>query len=263
MKRNHLFTLIELLVVIAIIAILACMLLPALASARDRARSIQCVNHLKGVGVASMMYTSDNLDYFLPCAVGNNSGRTSWVTLLACPKAGNYTGTGDIFNCPSAPIYLPDRWKPTSSSFQSMVDWVWTKPAYGYNFGWPGGGRPSGSVENGKPFTTSRVKNLAELVMFADTIGTTGYNGTPATNGMGYFALEGFEFGGSNYGILWPRHKGAASVAWGDGHVEVVSGDSVNPLTSKAQLFRVGGYLESAATAGGIKWKQGLPNSQP
>ena len=114
MKRNHLFTLIELLVVIAIIAILACMLLPALASARDRARSIQCVNHLKGVGVASMMYTSDNLDYFLPCAVGNNGGRTSWATLLACPKAGNYTGTGDIFNCPSAPIYLPDRWKPTS-----------------------------------------------------------------------------------------------------------------------------------------------------
>ena len=262
MKRNHLFTLIELLVVIAIIAILASMLLPALASARDRARSIQCVNHLKGIGIGSAMYTADHKDHFLPCAVGNNSGRTSWVTLLACPNAGRYNLSGDIFNCPSAPIYLPDRWKSTSPSFQSRADWVWTKPAYGYNFGWPGGGRPSGSVYAGKPFTTNRVKKLAELVMFADTIGTTGYNGTPAANELGYYALDAFEHSGSNYGSLWPRHKGAANVAWGDGHVEVVSGNSVNPITARNNIFRPGGYLESPNT-NGIKWIQGLPNYQP
>jgi prepilin-type N-terminal cleavage/methylation domain-containing protein/prepilin-type processing-associated H-X9-DG protein len=101
-RRNHAFTLIELLVVIAIIAILAAILFPVFAQAREKARQASCLSNLKQTGLAVMMYDQD-YDETYPKAEfwdGNSSfgNYYMWGSQLCIQP---YIKNLDVYKCPS------------------------------------------------------------------------------------------------------------------------------------------------------------------
>jgi prepilin-type N-terminal cleavage/methylation domain-containing protein/prepilin-type processing-associated H-X9-DG protein len=151
--RLYAFTLIELLVVIAIIAILAAILFPVFAQAREKARAAACLSNQKQIGLALMGYAQD-YDETMPwvrrygdCAGGEGQDY-AWVLSPYVVKVGSYSTNGNqemVWKCPSDTIQrTPYSWAPNADpgaatyqpTFNFVVSgptaaaWTWDVPCF-------------------------------------------------------------------------------------------------------------------------------------
>ena len=136
-RRNRkAFTLIELLVVIAIIAILAAILFPVFAQAREKARRTACINNLKQIGVAFMQYAEDYDGTIVDAGTLDQVGGNPKDPRHLHNKLAPYTKAKNVWYCPSDSGYHEPGQIPVNTYFEY----------FGSSYQWKGNrGEPNGT----------------------------------------------------------------------------------------------------------------------
>ncbi len=224
-SKSSAFTLIELLVVIAIIAILAAILFPVFAQAREKARQTACLSNSKQIGTALLMYIQDydeaypkHIDCTATIPVADPTcPHDSWATM-----AEPYIKTRDVFVCPSRSDIT---YTYTKDATTRRLGGPYTVMAYGMNY-WlssyffPNVGGPG--------------IGLADISRPADTVWIAETGNAKSTPGAGAYLSYPSYYGGISlrtspaYGFdvkgvparLTDRHNGGLNVVWCDGHAK-------------------------------------------
>jgi len=221
------FTLIELLVVIAIIAILAAILFPVFARAREKARQASCLSNIKQISLGTMMYAQDYDERLPRLYYRDASGAMTSITMMIEP----YLMNTQIWNCPSASRTTTGvaGLSLNSYSYQQMLDFVklatikrnaemvmWFD---GCQDGWgPGRGyRPSNGYNS---------------VIASQTGWPAGCDNSHWATPTGSFTSDGRP--GFNFS---PRHNGMGNVGFADGHAKAMGYEALYNGGSNSAYF--------------------------
>ena len=233
------FTLIELLVVIAIIAILAAILFPVFAQAREKARQISCLSNQKQLGLAILQYQQDYDEYF-PCgSVPGLGGNTSTY-------GGGAGWAGQVYSyVKSAAVYAC----PDDKGYKSV-----TLVSYGINENLTSGAKVDGNnTPEGGALSVAKCVAPASTVLIGETaacgaytpVTTPGEQTSPAITGFSYggngapglnisstvctgYAM-GLQVGPRTYPGSPARHTRWANFLLGDGHAKFLNPILVSP----------------------------------
>jgi len=242
-RRGAAFTLIELLVVIAIIAILAALLFPTLAKAKDKALGAGCLSNTRQIALGVLMYAGENQDYFpqvtpwwtagpyqnslgLPC--GGEWFRSDRVTPnTIAPMLTKYVPNDTVWTCPKRKRGLD---YVTPSGIQSGSPAITGFLSYGFNeigvFGGPdlNTGLMSGNIQK---FKSTTVQRPSDMVAICDVSGSNDPSHINGDADAAWLDTVWAGFSGPNYPITgfngrvqtaYAKHANRVNVIFVDGH---------------------------------------------